>query len=1018
MIRTLTILSFFILYMQAASGQVVGSWSNTGPVQFPVNVSGQVNGMGRVCQIKFHPTNPAKMYAVTSSGGLYISADTGTTWSVTPGTDALPNTQTSCLCIDYTNDQILYLSTGDPDYYYDDYGIWKSTDGGVTFNPANTGIGNRLAVEIIMDPLNHNNLIAATDDGIWKTTNGGASWTETFTGGQFTSMKLKPGSDFTLYAATDTLFYRSTDMGNTWTNITSGVAIPVANGGLRIAVSAADSNVVYIGTTDGYGEILKSTDAGLNFTTVYASTTQCIVCYDSTVASGSQGNYNFTLTANPTNANELLLGSQCVWRSTDGGVTWSWRTQWYDQVHTDMHDIEFDPYNTNLRFNGNDGGVWLSRDTLATVWQPNNNGLAATEMYHAAQSPLVRQLVDAGSQDNGEIYYDGVWKTNRGGDWSARCGIDYLGHGAVYYDDGSRRDLSPLGGDQSYNAPFVTTPSFCIEFAPAMNYAAFIGTDSLWRSTNINTTSPSWTLLQTLHQNIQSIASCRADTSILYYVTDNNRFIRVNNVMGTPTFTNLATPGATNVAASIATDRHNANIVYLSCNDSLYRSTNKGASWTNITYNLPGLNILKVIADDYSPKERLFISEGNYVYYKDSTTASWTNTTGLPTIMQINDFMIYNDSTSGSVLRLATYGRGVWENSINSNYPPSASYVADNRSICPADTVRFTGSIFGNYTSFVWNFPGGTPSTSTSMNPIVVYPALGNYSVTLIAYGPFGNDTVTNAAFINVSNGGTSGFAEGFEEASFPPATQWRLMSQSGINWQQGMAGGYGLSAHSAIFDNYDNSTGGAHDRMITPEVDITGATGVYLTFDVAYSWYGGGYDDSLQVEVSTDCGKTFIPLYTKDSTVLATAPGIDSIVFVPTSSQWRTDTISLSGYAGGIMIAFDNIGHYGQAVYVDNVNLHGAFLRVNNVQETNVIQVYPNPATDEIAVKGEGITGTSAIVSIYIVTGERLFSKVLPVSNGSLNTSLSIGFLATGVYELIVQSANGEKYISKIEKL
>src|SRR5271166_1112509 len=101
MTRILTLFSVLFFYTQVANAQVAGSWSNTGPVQFPVNVSGQVNGMGRVCQLKFHPSNPAKMYAITSSGGLYISNDTGTTWAVTPGTDALPNTQTSSVCIDY-----------------------------------------------------------------------------------------------------------------------------------------------------------------------------------------------------------------------------------------------------------------------------------------------------------------------------------------------------------------------------------------------------------------------------------------------------------------------------------------------------------------------------------------------------------------------------------------------------------------------------------------------------------------------------------------------------------------------------------------------------------------------------------------------------------------------------------------------------------------------------------------------------------------------------------------------------
>ena len=1006
--------SFFILVIIALSYNTyaqpaVGSWSNTGPVLFPVNVSGQVNGMGRVCQVKFHPTDPLKMYAVSASGGLFISTDNGVTWTPTPGSDQLPTTQCSAVCIDYTNDNILYLSTGDPDYYYEDYGIWKSTDGGNTFTAANTGIGNRMAVEIIMDPLNHNNLIAATDNGIWKTTNGAASWTETYTGGDFKSMKMRPGSTQILYAATSTGFYRSNDMGSTWVNIASGVVVPAGNQGLRIAVSAADTNVVYLGTTDGYGEILKSTDGGSNFTNIYTSTTQCIVCYDSTITSGSQGDYNFNITANPANANELLLVSHCVWRSTDGGLTWNWRTQWYDQVHTDMHDIEFNPYNLNQRFNANDGGVWLSEDTLATAWVPRSDGLAATEIYHAAQSPVVRQLVSIGSQDNGELYYDGTWKTNRGGDWGARCGIDYLGNGTVYYDNGNRRNLLPLGGDQTYNLPSTTGSTFHLEFFPSLTNIAFVGTDSLWRSDNINTATPSWTLINATVDNIQGVASCRADSNILYAVTNNGRLLRTDNALAaSPVFTSLTTPAATNVMASVATDKHNSNVVYLSCNSSIYRSANKGVSWTNITTTLPGLNILKVIADDHSVKERLFVCEGNYVYYKDSTTTTWTNTTGMPTIPQITDMMIYNDSTSASILRLSTYGRGVWECNIFNNLSPTGDFTANKRYLCPGDTVHYSKSLYGSFTSFVWNFPGGIPSTSTADSPVVVYPTLGNYNATLTVLGTSGNDTVIKPVYIIVSDGTGGPVTEGFEEATFPPSAQWYQLSQSGTMWQQSNAcGGYGASAHSMIFDNYDNDGGGHHDRIITPKIDLSVATTAYVKFDVAYSYYTG-YHDSLQVEVSTDCGKTFTAVYEKDSTILATAPDTTAS-FVPSAIQWRTDSIPLTAYLGShIQLAFDNIGHYGQNLYIDNINIVVSPDAVKQIVQAGDLNIFPNPAKDRVTIKATGVNAGNATIVCYSENGTIVNRMAETLHSGELNTSINTSRFAPGVYELVIQYDNG----------
>ncbi len=1015
-LRFLLLLSLVGLF-HSAGAQVVGPWSNTGPILFPVNSSGQVNGMGRVSQVKFHPTDPNKMYAVSASGGLFISLNNGVTWAPTPGTEALPVTSCSSVCIDYTSDNILYLSTGDANYYGDNYGIWKSTDGGATFAPSNTGIGNRMAVEIIMDPGNHNKLVAATDDGIWKTTDAGATWTETLVGGDFRSMKQKPGSTVVLYAATGVDFYRSTDMGSTWTHITTGVVVPASNQGIRIAVSAADTNVVYLATTDGYGEVLKSTDGGSTFTNIYTSSTQCIVCYDSTITSGSQGDYNFSLTANPANANELLLVSHCVWRSTDGGVTWSWRTQWYDQVHTDMHDIEFNPYNLTQRFNANDGGVWLSTDTLATKWTPWSNGLAATEIYHAAQSPIVRQLISIGSQDNGELYFDGVWKTNRGGDWGPRCGIDYLGNGTVYYDDGNRRNLLPLGGDQPYNIPGTAGSTFAIEFLPSLPNVAFIGMDSLWRSEDINTGSPTWTLIHPTNENIRSVASCRANNNILYAVTDNGHIFRSDNAMApSPTFVMLSTPASTNVAASVATDKYNSNIVYLSCNNTIYRSVNKGVSWGNITFALPGLNILKVIADEYSPNERLFVSEGNYVYYKDNTTSSWTNTTGLPGTPNFTDMMIYNDSTSGSILRVSTYGRGVWETNIFNNLPPSGSFVGDKTYLCPGDTVHYYKSLYGSFTSFTWNFPGGIPATSTADSPVVVYPAYGSYDATLTVLGTTGNDTIIRAGYIVVSAGTGAGLTEGFEEPSFPPSLLWAQMSQSGISWQQStICGGFGLSAQSMNFDNFDNDAGGRHDRIVTPKIDLSAATNAYMTFDVAYAYYPG-YHDSLTVDVSTDCGKTFTAIYEKDSAALATAPDTTN-AFIPNATQWRKDTISLNAYLGShIQVAFDNIGHYGQNVYIDNINITMTpTLGVKQAVVEGDISVFPNPAKDVITIKASGLKSGAGVISFYNAMGAMVSRRSEAVNNGALNASLKVSGLPTGVYELIIQCDNGDRFTKQV---
>ena len=109
--------TFILIASTILSANAQANWSAVLPTKFPTNASGQIHGISRVSQMKWHPTNPNKMYAVSARGGLFISQDAGANWAVTPGTDFMPYSRLASVCIDYTNDQILYLGTGDHDYY-------------------------------------------------------------------------------------------------------------------------------------------------------------------------------------------------------------------------------------------------------------------------------------------------------------------------------------------------------------------------------------------------------------------------------------------------------------------------------------------------------------------------------------------------------------------------------------------------------------------------------------------------------------------------------------------------------------------------------------------------------------------------------------------------------------------------------------------------------------------------------------------------------------------------------------
>ena len=937
----------------------MGPWSNTGPVNFPINVSGQVDGIGRVSQVKFHPSNPAKMYAVSASGGLFISTDTGHAWAPTPGSELLPATSCSSVCVDYTNDQVIYLCLGDADYYSNNYGIYKTTNGGATWAASNSGIGTTMAVEILMHPTNNQVLVAATRNGIWKTTNAGATWVQKQASTNFRDMKAQAvAGSLVLYATTATTAYYSTDFGDTWTAAT-GVTAPTGNGGMRFAVSAAAPATVYLAACGTNGVVWKSTNSGASYTQVYSSTTQCLTCYDASPTSGSQGNYNFDINANPTNAAELLLVAHCVWRSTDGGATWSKRTSWPTEMHTDMHHIQWNPYNNNQRWCANDGGVWMSTDPVATVWGTRSDGLAATEIYHAAQSPVIRELVSIGTQDNGELYYtNGLWKCNRGGDWGARNWFDYSSSGTVYYlENGNKRNLLPLGGDVTYNDPFTPTNNSYIDFPAGLPGTAFIAKDSIWRSTNINTATPSWTLIKASTPAVRFLWVSTADSNIVFMVNGSNQLLRSKNALAAaPVFTTITTPGSTTNTASITTVKSNKAIVFMSCGANVYRSADTGNTWTSITgTGLSGLNIRRIIHDDYSTNERLFVNAGSYVHYKNNTTTAWTNHSsnmGLPSVCNASDFMIYNNGTAASILRLSMYGRGVWQCDIDANLPPSVDFTVDKQYICPGDTVHFASTVYGaGITGYSWSFPGGAPSSSTVANPVVVYSTAGTYAVTLNVTNANGTGTQTKTAYIVVSTGQAAAVQEGFEGAAFPPAG-WQLANTSGTDWAlTAAAGGFGLSQHSIIYDNYNTDAQGKRDRILSPKVSLNGVTAAQLKFDVAYAPYSTAYPDSLQVRLSTDCGHTWVVIYNKTGTALATAAANTGGTFIPQSNEWRTETVSLTPYINnGILLSFDNIGHYGQALYLDNINITPAPLAAFGADDTTVCAGTPVAFADSSA--------------------------------------------------------------------
>ena len=282
-----------------------GTWEIVGPVSSPNNGTGQMNGSGRINCITFHPTDPNTIFVGAPSGGVWKTTDNGATWAEFSG--GLTRLGVSSIVIDPNTPSTMYIGTGDRDGGDSPgYGVWRSTDGGISWHARNSGMGNRTVYEVLMDPTNSNILIASTNGSrIYRSTDAGASWTYTSTASSCKDIAFHPTDSNIIYAS-GTSVNRSTNNGVSFTQINSGTPTGVQR--IALAVSPDEPNWVYLIAGDGSGldGIYRSTNSGANFST--RTTTPNVLGYDTTGGTGSQAWYDLVIAADPTDANVIYTG--------------------------------------------------------------------------------------------------------------------------------------------------------------------------------------------------------------------------------------------------------------------------------------------------------------------------------------------------------------------------------------------------------------------------------------------------------------------------------------------------------------------------------------------------------------------------------------------------------------------------------------------------------------------------------------------------------------------------------------
>ncbi len=753
----------------------LNSWTNT---------SGWNPGNGRINCVEQDPNNPNTVYVGAASGGLWKSTNGGTSWICL--TDNLPVLGVSAILVDPINSNTVYLGTGDGDGS-DTYsiGVLKSTDGGTTWN--NTGlswtIGNsRLVRRMVMHPANNQVILAATNDGIYRTTDGGNNWTMTQTG-SMRDVEYKPGDPTVVYAATDQ-FFKSTNGGANFTQITTGLPPAADVNRASIAVSAANPNYVYVLYGDeadaGFFGLYRSTNSGNSFTMRSNSPNIFTYSEDGTGA-GGQSWYDMALAVSPTNAEEIYSGGINVWKSTDGGTNWNCLTHWVHPatlgyVHADIHTLDI--FGNNL-YCGSDGGIFKSTNAGAN-WTDLSPGLEIMQFYRLGVSAQNAYTIIGGAQDNGtNLLKNGAWEHIIGAD-GMEAAIDYSNANYMYgttqggglnaSSDGGQNwsDITPPNsGNGAWVTPYVLDPNIATTI--------FAGYEEVWKSTDRGTT---WTQISAFGtgNTLNYIAVAKSNSDFIY---SGRAAILYKTTNGGTSWTTI-TPPVTSAIKYIVIDPLDEEKIWVclsgfDAGEKVYFSSDAGASWQNISGNLPNLPV-NCIEYQAGSQDGIYVGTDVGIYYKDNNLSNWQSyMTNLPNVMVYEMEIHYGVNK----IRAATFGRGIWESPLfsPSPFPPLAEFTYTSGSICAGDSIEFIDQSVNAAPGWQWFFPGGSPASSTAQSPKVAYGAAGTYTAMLIVSNANGNDTINRN--VNVSYA-QNRLTVSVVTDNYPDETSWQITDSSG----------------------------------------------------------------------------------------------------------------------------------------------------------------------------------------------------------------------------------------------
>ncbi len=662
--------------------QASDSWQVLGPFES----NGGYGGLARVNCVRKNPHNGA-IWAGLPAGGIWVSTNEGTTWSTnTDNEDVITALGITSIAFHPTNSSLVYAASGDGDGTNTySLGVLKSTDGGSNWKT--TGLSwnvtqYRTISKLLINPTSPDILYTAGSNGIYKSTDAGNTWDQLKTG-NFKDMEFKPGTPNTIYAS-GTELWRSTDAGANWTQLTNG--FPTS--GIRriaLAVSVNNANALYALVGNSSGNNLKgvylSTNSGDSFTEIADNSPNMMGYAKAGDDTKGQVWYDLCIEADQDDWESVIVGGVNLWRTTDKGANWEISSMWSGNhndvttVHADQHDLWYDNTN-NIMYVGNDGGVYKSSD-FGDNWDWIGSGILGTQFYRFGISQLDSSVYIGGTQDNGTKVHksNGTWRDAIGGD-----GFESLVdnedkntmYGSLYYgaffkstNSGNNfKRLNDLDNNNEYDeitesgawsTPFIQNPS--------NSNTILLGMNNVWISKDKGDHFTKISNFGFGNNKLVSLAMSESDSNYIY-ASFSSKLYRTTNY-GT-SWTEMTRPGNSGISYIFVDDEDSdklwaTNSGY-SASNKVFESTDGGTTWTNLTKNLPNVPALTIVKQKDSD-DRLWIGNDIGVYYIDDNLTDWVAyNTDLPNVIVTELEINYTHNQ----LYAATYGRGIWKADIPS----------------------------------------------------------------------------------------------------------------------------------------------------------------------------------------------------------------------------------------------------------------------------------------------------------------------------------------------------------------